>query len=105
MHGFGIFTGRLLVDIWTKCVYGRRRMDGELRVGIVGTGFIGGVHARSLRVAGIRLAGVASASLERAESASGAYAAQRAYASAEELIGDPSIDAVHTCTPNHLYVP
>ena len=80
-------------------------MEGELRVGIAGTGFIGGVHARSVRVSGARLAGVASTSLERAESAADAFGAERAYASSEELIADPSIDVLHICTPNHLHVP
>jgi predicted dehydrogenase len=80
-------------------------MEGELRVGIAGTGFIGGVHARSVRVSGAHLAGVASASLERAESAADAFGAERAYGSADELIADPSIDVLHICTPNHLHVP
>jgi predicted dehydrogenase len=80
-------------------------MEGELRVGIAGTGFIGGVHARSVRVSGARLAGVASTSLERAESAVDAFGAERAYASADELIADPSIQVLHICTPNHLHVP
>ncbi|HYZ28837.1 MAG TPA: Gfo/Idh/MocA family oxidoreductase [Thermoleophilaceae bacterium] len=80
-------------------------MEGELRVGIVGTGFIGGVHARAVRVSRARLAGVASARPESAESAAGAFGAERAYRSAGELIADPSIDVVHVCTPNHLHVP
>jgi hypothetical protein len=37
-----------------------RRSD--LRVGIAGTGFIGAVHARSARLAGAQLAGVAASS-------------------------------------------
>src|SRR3954471_16829426 len=80
-------------------------MEGELRVGIAGTGFIGGVHARSVRVSGAHLAGVASTSLERAESAADAFGAERACGSARELIADPSIDVLHICTPNHLHVP
>src|SRR3954447_17661695 len=80
-------------------------MEGALRVGIAGTGFIGGVHARSVRVSGAHLAGVASTSLERAESAADAFGAERAYGSADELIADPSIDVLHICTPNHLHVP
>src|SRR4051794_3411354 len=80
-------------------------MEGELRAGIVGAGFIGGVHARSLRVANARLAGVASTTRERAEQAADAFGAERGYASADELIADPSIDVLHICTPNHLHVP
>ena len=80
-------------------------MEGDLRVGIAGAGFIGGVHARSARASGACLAGVASTNLERAEQAADAFGAERAYASADELIADPSIDVVHICTPNHLHVP
>ena len=80
-------------------------MERELRVGIAGTGFIGGVHARSVRVSGARLAGVASASPEMAAAAADALGADRAYDSADELIADPSIDVLHICTPNHLHVP
>jgi predicted dehydrogenase len=80
-------------------------MEQELRVGIAGTGFIGGVHARSVRVSGARLAGVASATLDQARSAADAFGAERAYGSADELIADPSIDVLHICTPNHLHVP
>jgi predicted dehydrogenase len=77
----------------------------ELRVGIVGTGFIGRVHARAARVAGAQLAGVASSSPERAAAARRELHADRGYDSAEELIASDEIDVVHVCTPNHLHVP
>src|SRR4051812_4119193 len=79
-------------------------MSRQLRVGIAGMGFIGGVHARAARVAGARLAGVASARAEMAEAAASALGAERAFASAEQLAEDPSIDVLHICTPNHLHV-
>ncbi|HYJ20619.1 MAG TPA: Gfo/Idh/MocA family oxidoreductase [Solirubrobacterales bacterium] len=77
----------------------------ELRVGIVGTGFIGRVHARAARVAGVRLAGVAASTPERADAARHELGAARGYGSAEELVGSDEIDVVHICTPNHLHVP
>jgi predicted dehydrogenase len=80
-------------------------MARQLRVGIAGMGFIGGVHARAARVAGARLAGVASARAQMAEAAASALGAERAFASAEQLIEDPAIDVLHICTPNHLHVP
>ena len=80
-------------------------MPTELRAGIAGAGFIGGVHARSLRRAGARLSAVASSSLESAQRAARALGAERAVASAEELVQDPGIDVVHICTPNHLHLP
>jgi predicted dehydrogenase len=82
-------------------------LDGvrELRVGVVGTGFIGRVHARAARVAGAQLAGVASSTPEHAAAARRELGAERGYDSAEALIASDAIDVVHICTPNNLHVP
>jgi predicted dehydrogenase len=77
----------------------------SLRVAIAGTGFIGRVHARSARLAGAELAGVAASSPESAQAAATVIGAERAFDSAEEMVRDPSIDIVHICTPNHLHLP
>ena len=77
----------------------------QLRVGIAGTGFIGNVHARSARLAGARVVAVAASSQESAEAAAASLRADRATASAEELVQDPELDVVHICTPNHLHQP
>jgi len=77
----------------------------ELRVGIVGTGFIGRVHARAARVAGAQLAGVTASTPERTAAARRELGAARGYASVEDLIAAEEIDVVHVCTPNHLHVP
>jgi predicted dehydrogenase len=76
-----------------------------LRAAIAGTGFIGAVHARSARLAGARLVGVAASSPENARAAAAALGAERSFASAEELVRDAEVDVVHICTPNHLHVP
>src|SRR3954449_6941827 len=78
---------------------------GEVRVAIAGTGFIGALHARAARLAGARLVGVAASSPESARRAAQALGAERAFASAEELVEAPDVDVVHICTPNHLHVP
>jgi predicted dehydrogenase len=79
--------------------------ENELRVGIAGAGFIGAVHARSARLAGARLAGVAGSSAERAEIAARRLGAERAFDSALALAEAPDVDVVHVCTPNHLHLP
>jgi predicted dehydrogenase len=74
-----------------------------LRVGLVGTGFIGGVHAHAARVAGAELRRVAGSSPE-----SSARAADRlggAPGTAEEVVTADDVDVVHICTPNHLHAP
>jgi predicted dehydrogenase len=76
-----------------------------LQAGIAGTGFIGRIHARSARLAGAQLAGVAASSPESARTAASELGAARAFDSAEELVRDPEIDVVHICTPNHLHLP
>src|SRR4051812_27438559 len=78
---------------------------GEVRVAIAGTGFIGAVHARSARLAGARLVGVAASSPERGLLAAAALGAERSFATAEELVEAPDVDVVHICTPNHLHQP
>ncbi|HEY6891497.1 MAG TPA: Gfo/Idh/MocA family oxidoreductase [Solirubrobacter sp.] len=80
-------------------------MSRGVRVAIAGTGFIGAVHARSARLAGARLVGVAASTPERAQRAAGDLGAERAFSSAQALVESPDVDVVHICTPNHLHVP
>ena len=76
-----------------------------VRVGIAGTGFIGAVHARSARLAGAHLVGVAASSPQRSERAAEQLGADRAFESAESLATAEDVDVVHICTPNHLHAP
>ena len=63
-------------------------------------------RARPVRPAGRAPASPASRPpRRRAPSAPHALGAERAFASAEELVADPDIDVVHICTPNHLHLP
>lgn len=75
----------------------------QVRSGIIGTGFMGGVHAAAVRAAGGRVTCVADATVERAESARQRLYAERAASSATELIVDSDVDVVHICTPNGLH--
>jgi predicted dehydrogenase len=77
----------------------------DMRSGIIGTGFIGGVHAYAVRAAGGVLAHVAGESPEHAAAAARRLGAEHACASAEELINADDVDVVHVCTPNALHVP
>jgi predicted dehydrogenase len=77
----------------------------QLRVAIAGVGFIGAVHARSARLAGARLVGVAASSPERSAAAASQLGAERWFASSEELVAAEGVDVVHVCTPNYLHLP
>jgi len=72
---------------------------GDLRAGVVGTGFIGAVHVEALRRLGIEVAGVVGSSPERA------HAKQLAPVidSYDELLADERVNVVHLTTPNHLH--
>jgi predicted dehydrogenase len=78
-------------------------MPHRLRAGIIGTGFIGSVHARAVRAAGAQLACVADATAGNAAAAAQRMGGELGVGSAEELIAMPDIDVVHICTPNWLH--
>jgi predicted dehydrogenase len=79
--------------------------EAQLRIGIVGAGFIGAVHARAARRAGARVVGVAASTPERTQRAVHGLHAERAFASGHELATADEIDVVHICTPNDLHLP
>lgn len=76
-----------------------------LRVGIIGTGFIGEVHARAARRAGAVVAAVVASSPASTEAAVARLGAERGAADAHDLIAADDLDVVHICTPNDLHVP
>ena len=77
-------------------------MIADVGVAILGTGFIGRVHAKAARLNGARVVGVAASTPERAREACAELGADRAD-DAEALVEAPDIDVVHIATPNHLH--
>ena len=76
-----------------------------LGAAIIGTGFIGQVHARSARLAGAEIVGVGASSAESGAAAAEQLGAKRVYHSPDEVADDPAVDVVHVCTPNRLHLP
>jgi predicted dehydrogenase len=75
-----------------------------LRTALVGTGFMGKVHAENLRRLGtVEIAAVAGSSGERARQFANSIGVNRATGNYKELLEDPGIDAVHVLTPNALH--
>ncbi len=70
------------------------------RAGIIGGGFMGRVHARSIRVAGGSLTGVVASTPESTVRAAAALGARDSHHSAQSLIESPDVDVIHICTPN-----
>ncbi|MEX2648424.1 MAG: Gfo/Idh/MocA family oxidoreductase [Alphaproteobacteria bacterium] len=75
--------------------------DGRaLRVGIVGCGRMGHVHARILKsLPGVAVCGVADADIEKAAHLAETVPVARAFGGAAELIDEVSPDIVHVLTP------
>ena len=74
----------------------------NVRVGIIGTGDIGRVHARNLaiRTIGARLAAVMDVDAQRAQSVAAEYGAAQEYSDAFDLINDPAVHAVLVASPD-----
>src|SRR5664280_1765408 len=77
----------------------RTRTDKPLRVGVVGTGFIGETHVAAWAAEGIH-AVIHDVDSGRAATLADQYGAQVA-ATREELLG--AVDVVDVCTPTHLH--
>jgi predicted dehydrogenase len=70
-----------------------------MRVAIVGTGYIAGVHARIVRDLGGKVVAVCGRSLASAS----AFGFGQAYDNLASLLAKQGPDVVHLCTPNHLH--
>ena len=77
----------------------------DLRVGIIGTGWIAEKAAYTLqRQEGLTCLAVGSRTQERADSFAAEWGIARAYGSYEQLIADPDVDLVYVGTPHsHHY--
>lgn len=77
----------------------------KIKIGIIGMGFIGVSHIEAIRRIGyLELVAVADENYELAKKKADEYGVEMCYRTADELIADPAIDAVHNCTPNHLHM-
>lgn len=76
--------------------------NGVIRVGIVGTGFMGEVHTRAARAAGANVVGIVSRSAETAAQKAALWRT-RAYRDLDELLAE-GVDLIHVCTPNDTHL-
>lgn len=76
-------------------------MIGKFNVGILGTGNIASVMARTVnQMKGVRLYAVASREKVKAEVFAGKYGCKKAYGSYVELVNDSKVDLVYIATPH-----
>lgn len=79
-----------------------------IRVGLIGCGNIGNVHAKALKeIKGTALCALADIRRERAEEYSSRYTggSGAVYESLEEMLEKEKLDAIHICTPHGCHVP
>ncbi len=74
-----------------------------LKVGVIGTGFMGPAHMESIRRQGFEVAALAGSSQEKADAAAAHLLVPRAYGDWRQLVADPELDVVHITTPNHQH--
>ena len=78
-------------------------MQSTFSAAVVGTGFIGPVHVEGLRRAGVRVAGIVGSSPGKSREAAERLGLPTKYASFEDVLVDPTVDAVHLTTPNRFH--
>ena len=77
-----------------------------LKTALIGTGFMGRIHAENLRRLGtVEVTAIAGSSPERARQFGKSIGINRTTGNYQELLEDSSIDAVHVLTPNVLHYP
>jgi len=75
-----------------------------IKVGLIGTGYIGLVHLEMLRRLGVvEIAAVADTNAGLAQAAAGKFGIGKVYDGAEALIADGEVEVVHNCAPNNVH--
>ena len=76
----------------------------KVKVGVIGTGFIGPAHIEALRRLGnIEVAALAECSQEVAKSKAEMLGIEKYYGDYKQLLKDRDIQSVHICSPNYLH--
>jgi predicted dehydrogenase len=78
----------------------------KIKTAIIGTGFMGKVHAENVRRLGnVEIVAVAGSSDDKAREFGQSIGVERTTGDYRTLLNDPEIDAVHVLTPNALHYP
>jgi len=77
---------------------------GKIKVGVIGTGFIGPAHVEALRRLGsVEVAALAECSDEVARAKAEALGIEEYYGDYKQLLKKGDIQSVHICSPNYLH--
>ncbi|MFA6931533.1 MAG: Gfo/Idh/MocA family oxidoreductase [Lentisphaeria bacterium] len=81
-------------------------MSKKIRIGIIGMGTIGSVHANAYaKVATAELYAICDIQPDRLAEKALKHNVSKTYVKYDDLLADPKIDAVSICVPNHLHAP
>lgn len=76
----------------------------RIKIGLVGTGYIGMVHLEMLRRLGdVEVVAVADVNAGLARQAAAKFGIPRVHPDADALIADPEVEVVHDCAPNNVH--
>ena len=75
----------------------------DIGVAVVGAGFIGPVHVEALRRLGLPIRGILGCDDAESQKACKSLGLPKAYKSLEEVLADPTVQAVHLAVPNVLH--
>ncbi len=77
----------------------------DIGVGLIGTGFMGTVHAEALKRVGVNIVGILGSTPEKSRAAAERLVLPKAYSTLDELLTDNHVHTVHINTPNRLHLP
>ena len=76
----------------------------KIKVGVIGTGFIGPAHIEALRRLGyVEVTALSEHNEDLAREKADALCIEKSYDDYRDMLGDKEISVVHICTPNHLH--
>ena len=76
----------------------------RIKVGLIGTGYIGMVHLEMLRrLGGVEVVALADTNGELARQAAAKFGIPRVHETADALIADREVEVVHDCAPNNVH--
>lgn len=77
----------------------------DIGVALVGTGFMGSIHAEALKRLDVPLQGVLGSTPEKSQRAAQQLGIARGYHSFDEVLADETVRSVHLGVPNRLHYP
>jgi len=78
----------------------------KLKTAVFGTGFVGRVHLEGIRRVGyVHLYAIGEPQIEKANQLAQEFGVEKTEADYRKILEDPTVDAVHVCTPNFMHFP